>query len=31
MEYGIFFKKPKTKERGFNLPDDYINIEVHTW
>jgi hypothetical protein len=31
MEYGIFFKRPKTKKRGFNLPDDYINIEVHTW
>ena len=31
MEYGIFFKRPKTKMRGYNLPDDYINIEVHTW
>lgn len=31
MEYGIFFKRPKTKRRGYNLPDDYINIEVHTW
>ena len=31
MEYGIFFKRPKTKRRGYNLPDNYINIEVHTW
>ena len=31
MEYGIFFKRPRNKKRGFNLPDDYINIEVHTW
>lgn len=31
MEYGIFFKHPKTKRRGYNLPDNYINIEVHTW
>ena len=31
MEYGIFFKRPKYNKRGFNLPDDYINIEVHTW
>ena len=31
MEYGIFFKRPKTKRRGYNLPNDYINIEVHTW
>ena len=31
MEYGIFFKRPKYNERGFNLPNDYINIEVHTW
>ena len=31
MEYGIFFKRPITKRRGYNLPDDYINIEIHTW
>lgn len=31
MEYGIFFKRPKYNKRGFNLPNDYINIEVHTW
>ena len=31
MEYGIFFKRPKTKRRGYNLPDNYINIEVHAW
>ena len=31
MEYGIFFKRPITKRRGYNLPDNYINIEVHTW
>ena len=31
MECGIFFKRPITKRRGYNLPDNYINIEVHTW
>lgn len=31
MEYGIFFKRPWNKKRGYNLPNDYINIEVHTW
>jgi hypothetical protein len=31
MEYGIFFKRPKTQKRGSHLADIYINIEVHTW